>query len=79
LALMERRGAAERNALRASPDVVTRLIDRLEAAKRERDALLQEARDAITLAGYGSRMAPEVRDTLERIEAAITAQEQSNG
>jgi len=63
-------------------DDIKFLLDRLEAAERRRDALaslLREARDAITLAGYGSRMAPEVRDTLERIEAAITAQEQSNG
>ncbi len=72
----------------ASPDVLIALLDRLEVAERERDALraerdamaalLREARDAITLAGYGSRMAPEVRDTLERIDIALAAKEQSN-
>jgi hypothetical protein len=64
---------------RVPPDSALALLDRLEAAERERDelaALLREARDAITLAGYGSRMAPEVRDTLERIDA-LKAKEQT--
>lgn len=49
-----------------------------DALRSERDAmaaLLREARDAITLAGYGSRMAPEVRDTLECIDAAISKEQ----
>ena len=49
-----------------------REIDSLRVLSLDMAALLREARDAITLAGYGSRMAPEVRDTLERIDAAIS-------
>ncbi len=34
-------------------------------------ALLLLARDAIDIAGYGTRMAPEVRDTLLQIDTAL--------
>jgi hypothetical protein len=37
----------------------------------ELDALLLLARDAIVIAGYGTRMAPEVRDTLLQIDTAL--------
>jgi hypothetical protein len=37
----------------------------------ELEALLLLARDAIAIAGYGTRMAPEVRDTLLQIDATL--------
>jgi len=79
--------AAERDALLADWNAVqvaagakrpSSVLLRVRDLRAERDgllALLRDARDAITLAGYGSRMAPEVRDTLDRIDA-IAAKEQ---
>jgi hypothetical protein len=91
LALLERLEVAERerDEARESLDLVVAERDALMAGwklirvrnlKAERDvlaALLRDARGAIDIAGYGSQMAPEVRSVIERIEAALTAKEQS--
>jgi hypothetical protein len=58
----------------AYPATILRLlahVDALTARVAERDDLLLDALDAIYLAGYGSRMGPEERATIARIDAAL--------